>query len=180
MRIKLFTRHEYFAEHLKGHVLVEDAGQADLIISYDWPKIIRLNGVPGINMHIAYLPFNRGADPNLWSWLEGTPKGVTIHWMDHQIDTGNILVQKCFPDSELQHMTLKESYDFLHVQIEKLFDEHFPKLLSYEPIAQQNEKSTSHRSSELTDLKKWLAEREYRVLPAEMIQEWKKYEPRSI
>ena len=43
---------------------------------------------------MSYLPWNRGADPNFWSILEDTPKGVTIHIMDESIDTGDILYQK--------------------------------------------------------------------------------------
>ena len=31
-----------------------------------------------INLHISFLPFNRGYYPNLWSHQEGTPSGVTI------------------------------------------------------------------------------------------------------
>ena len=47
-----------------------------------------------INIHISLLPWNRGADPNFWSWFDDTPKGVTIHRIDAGIDTGNILAQR--------------------------------------------------------------------------------------
>ena len=46
-----------------------------------------------INLHISYLPWNRGADPNLWSAV-GMPKGVTIHYINDGFDTGDILFQK--------------------------------------------------------------------------------------
>ncbi len=54
------------------------------IISYNYkyliPKTI-IDAVNGnvINLHISLLPYNRGAYPNVWSFLEETPKGVTIH-----------------------------------------------------------------------------------------------------
>ena len=35
-----------------------------------------------------------GQDPNLWSFIEDTPKGVTIHEIDEGIDTGDIIFQK--------------------------------------------------------------------------------------
>ena len=38
-------------------------------------------------MHISYLPFNRGAHPNYWSFKDNSPKGVTIHFIDNGIDT---------------------------------------------------------------------------------------------
>jgi len=47
-----------------------------------------------INLHPSYLPFNRGAYPNVWSILEKTPAGATIHYIDEEIDTGDIIAQK--------------------------------------------------------------------------------------
>jgi len=47
-----------------------------------------------INLHPALLPYNRGAHPNAWSILDGTPAGATIHMVDERIDTGDILAQR--------------------------------------------------------------------------------------
>ena len=47
-----------------------------------------------VNIHPAYLPHGRGIYPNFWSFFEGYPKGVTIHYIDAGIDTGNILLRK--------------------------------------------------------------------------------------
>ncbi len=47
-----------------------------------------------INLHPAYLPYNRGAYPNVWSIVEGTPAGVTIHYLGLGVDTGDIIAQK--------------------------------------------------------------------------------------
>ena len=71
----------------------------EMIISYGYRHIIKksiIEYVKGniINLHISYLPWNRGADPNLWSFLENSPKGVTIHYIDEGIDTGDIITQK--------------------------------------------------------------------------------------
>ena len=56
-----------------------------------------------LNLHPAYLPYNRGANPNVWSIIEGTPAGVTLHYMDPGIDTGDIVarrkVETAFSDS---------------------------------------------------------------------------------
>ena len=40
-----------------------------------------------INLHISYLPYNRGAYPNVWGFIDNTPKGVSIHLIDEGIDT---------------------------------------------------------------------------------------------
>jgi methionyl-tRNA formyltransferase len=51
--------------------------------------------LPGgcINVHPAFLPYNRGAYTNVWSIVEQTPAGVTIHYIDEGIDTGDIIAQ---------------------------------------------------------------------------------------
>lgn len=47
-----------------------------------------------LNLHPALLPFNRGAFPNVWSIVEGTPAGVTLHWVEPGVDTGDIAAQR--------------------------------------------------------------------------------------
>lgn len=69
------------------------------LVSYGYRHILRkdiLDIFPGraINLHISLLPWNRGADPNFWSFVEDTPKGVTIHYLDEGVDTGDIIAQQ--------------------------------------------------------------------------------------
>jgi methionyl-tRNA formyltransferase len=47
-----------------------------------------------VNLHPGYLPFNRGAYPNVWSIVERTPAGATLHHVDDGIDTGDIVAQE--------------------------------------------------------------------------------------
>ncbi len=77
-----------------------------------------------INLHISLHPWNRGADPNLWSFLENTPKGVTIHCLDDGIDTGNILFQQEVIFSS--ETTLRATYERLSREIEDLFRQKWP------------------------------------------------------
>jgi methionyl-tRNA formyltransferase len=74
------------------------AATPDSLVSHGYRHILKrevFELVPvAINLHISYLPWNRGADPNLWSWLEGTPKGVSVHHMDEGIDTGAVIAQR--------------------------------------------------------------------------------------
>ena len=46
-----------------------------------------------VNLHPGYLPYNRGAYPNVWSIVERTPAGATLHYVDDGIDTGDIVAQ---------------------------------------------------------------------------------------
>ena len=47
-----------------------------------------------VNLHPAWLPFNRGAHPNVWSIVERTPAGVTLHHVDAGVDTGDVIAQE--------------------------------------------------------------------------------------
>jgi len=101
----------------------------DFIISYGYRYIIKSKIVQNfrnkaINLHISYLPWNKGADPNLWSFLEDSPKGVTIHYIDSGLDTGDIIVQKKVAYDE--NDTLRTTYERLTKTIEELFMEYWP------------------------------------------------------
>jgi methionyl-tRNA formyltransferase len=72
---------------------------ADLAVSAFFGYILRkefLDIFPKgvINLHPAYLPFNRGAHPNVWSIIEGTPAGVTLHYIDEGVDTGDVIARR--------------------------------------------------------------------------------------
>ena len=82
-----------------------------------------------INMHISFLPWNRGSDPNLWSYIDNTPKGVTIHRVDAGIDTGDILLQQEV-SIDLETDTLRTSYDKLSHAVEDLFIANVDALLN--------------------------------------------------
>lgn len=48
-----------------------------------------------LNVHTSLLPRYRGPAPVQWAIRNGDPDfGVTIHWMDENIDTGNIVTQR--------------------------------------------------------------------------------------
>lgn len=123
---------------------------ADFLISYGYRYIIKksvLDLFPNkaINLHISLLPWNRGADPNLWSFLEDTPKGVTIHLIDEGIDTGDILIQNevHFKNEE----TLRTSYESLSREIENLLIANWTKIKYQEIVAvHQSGRGSFHRT----------------------------------
>jgi methionyl-tRNA formyltransferase len=47
-----------------------------------------------VNLHPSLLPYNRGAYPNVWSILDRTPAGASLHYMDEGIDTGDLVAQR--------------------------------------------------------------------------------------
>lgn len=103
----------------------------DFIISYGYRYIISESAIRRfknhiINLHIGYLPWNRGADPNFWSWFDGSYKGVTIHHVDAGLDTGPIIARQLITPPNT--MTLREVYDLLHQELVNLFAFHWKRI----------------------------------------------------
>jgi methionyl-tRNA formyltransferase len=61
------------------------------------PEFLALPPAGCINLHPSLLPYNRGAHPNVWSIIEGTPAGTTLHYIDSGVDTGDIIAQREVP-----------------------------------------------------------------------------------
>ncbi len=131
----------------------------DFIISFGYRFIINddiLNAYKGriINMHISYLPYNRGSDPNFWSWLDNTPKGITIHHIDSGVDTGDIIIQKDLTGvfNACQHsITLESTYEILQWEIVALLLDNWEKIKGQkiEAKKQNNEQSTYHNKKQM-------------------------------
>lgn len=133
------------------------------LVSYGYRHILRkdiLDMFPGkaINLHVSFLPWNRGADPNFWSFVEDTPKGVTIHYLDEGVDTGDIIVQaKMVFDSDRE--TLATSYAKLQAEIQELFKRNWLDIKSGNCRRQrQAGKGSTHRAREKEGLSHLLAE----------------------
>lgn len=125
------------------------------LISYGYRHIIKRDVLerlerPPINLHISLLPWNRGADPNLWSWIDGTPKGVTIHNVDAGLDTGPILLQKRLFFTPWGKHTLESSYNRLCSEIEKLFRDNFDRLLHMR--IRPRPQGSSHRTADKANI----------------------------
>ena len=104
----------------------------EFIISYGYKYLITKDIIDIfkgkiINLHISFLPFNRGYYPNLWSHLEGSPSGVTIHLINEQIDGGEILLQKKVEIDPEKH-SFRSSYLILRKEIEILLKSNWKSL----------------------------------------------------
>lgn len=100
----------------------------DLGVSYTYryivsETILKILNYNVVNLHNSYLPWNRGADPNLWSLVEDTPRGVTLHYMEGGLDKGAIIAQKIVPI--LPGETLKTSYSALDSAAQSQFRQVF-------------------------------------------------------
>jgi methionyl-tRNA formyltransferase len=93
----------------------------DLVISIACPQIVRedLLQLPPegvINIHGALLPKYRGKLPSFWVLANGEEKtGVTVHYMNEDLDDGPIIVQKEVPialDDTLHSLVLKSKVGY--------------------------------------------------------------------
>jgi len=109
--------------------------QFEFTVSYTYRYIINKSTIETlnnnvVNIHNSFLPWNRGASPNIWSVAEGTPRGVTLHYIDENLDKGEIIVQRIVPIGENE--TLKSGYDKLDSVAKEMFKEAF-EYYSYWP-----------------------------------------------
>ena len=131
-----------------------DANDFDLVISFGYrhiidKKILYESSATFINLHMSYLPWNKGAHPNFWSFYDSTPIGITIHSIDPGIDTGPIIFQK-YINFEVDEITFKKTYDRLKKELEKLFIQNMEKILSLDfPMCKQTIKGTFHKKDDL-------------------------------
>ena len=80
------------------------------------------------------------------------PKGVTIHYLDESVDTGDIIVQKEI-QFDLDHATLATSYEKLHSTIQELFKQHWNNIKNGSCQKQkQTAKGSSHRFKDKENL----------------------------
>jgi methionyl-tRNA formyltransferase len=115
------------------------------------PAVIELFPRGIVNLHPALLPWNRGANPNVWSIVEGTPAGVTLHYVDARVDTGDIIAQSEVPVSPTD--TGESLYRKLEAESVALFQRSWPALLDGTAKARaQPEGGTTHRLRDLDEL----------------------------
>jgi methionyl-tRNA formyltransferase len=105
----------------------------DLCISVAWrhifgEEILEIPTKGAVNFHGSYLPRCRGANPTNWAIISGeTETGVTVHFIDRGIDTGDIILQERFPILEEDTaMTVRKRQDRLSVRLMEKLTGFFP------------------------------------------------------
>lgn len=127
--------------------------EIDYIIGIHFPylipkEVLDIPKVGFLNLHPAYLPYNKGWHTPSWAIIEGTPYGATLHFMTEELDAGNIIHQKMC--KVLPNDTANSLYQRVKQTEVETFMEAFPELLSLTPqsIAQQGN-GTSHTKKQL-------------------------------
>jgi len=77
--------------------------KCDLLVSMSFnqifkKKLIELTKLSIINCHAGKLPFYRGRNILNWSLINDEKEfGITVHFVDRNLDTGDIILQKVYP-----------------------------------------------------------------------------------
>ncbi len=127
------------------------------------PELIDLFPRGCINLHAALLPYNRGWHTNVWPILDGTPAGVTVHYIDPGVDTGDIIAQERIPieptdtGGSLHEKIIRRQVD--------LFKEIWPLIREGKTsrTPQDHSKTTGHRKAELEEISRIDLDRMYRA-----------------
>ena len=93
--------------------------ECDLFVSMSFNQIFRntLINIPPlktINCHAGKLPFYRGRNILNWALINDEKEfGITVHYIDDGIDSGDIILQTCYPINEDDNYStlLKQAYE---------------------------------------------------------------------
>ena len=111
----------------------EDDFSPDIILSSGYDRLLRPKTVQRfsqriINLHAAYLPWARGIGTTLFATMLRYPHGVSIHFINEGLDTGNLISRKLVQPGPKD--TLRTFYTKLLSVTEELFFESFPKIVN--------------------------------------------------
>lgn len=145
---------------------LSDIAPFDLGILAWWPKLIsreimKLSVGGFINTHPSLLPYNRGKHPNFWAIVEEAPYGVSLHYVDEGIDSGDIVAQLAIPygwedtGETLYHKATQKMFE--------LFKSVYPKIRSncINRIPQDLSKGSLHYASEIDKASKIYLDKYY-------------------
>ena len=105
----------------------------DLILASGYDRLLRPKTVQKypqriVNLHAAYLPWARGIGTTLFATMLRYPYGVSVHFINEGLDTGNLVARKLVQTE--QGDTLRTLYSKLLSETEDLFLNIFPKIVT--------------------------------------------------
>ena len=149
----LLIGEEFREDH--GVALLSDL-EPDLILCVHFPYLLTaaVLSIPSrgcLNLHPAYLPWNRGWHTSSWAILENTPAGASLHWMDEGLDKGPLALRREVP------IRPDDTAHTLYLRIleseKRLLDEAVPCMLRDNlGTEQQAPGGTFHRKKDLSRL----------------------------
>jgi methionyl-tRNA formyltransferase len=145
------------------------SNEIDIVILAWWPAIIKKAAIEAvrigwINLHPSLLPYNRGKHGYYWSVVEGTPFGVSVHFIDEGIDSGKIIFQRPIEIDITD--TGEKLYSKSANEVVSLFKENYHKIvaLDFEATAQDEKIATTHFGKEINPHSEINLDSEYKAI----------------
>lgn len=146
---------------LRGDEFREPAGRQllsdlapDYVLSihfqYIYPReVLEIPAHGVVNLHPAYLPYNRGWHTPTWAIWDQTPYGATMHFMNEEVDAGDIIARR---EIEIRPQDTADSLYNRTKQLEfELFRDTWPALANFDYTTQPQDetRATAHRKDDL-------------------------------
>lgn len=128
---------------------------------YKIPREVLKMYKKALNLHLSYLPYNKGSHPNVWAIIEGTPAGVTIHEMTENIDEGKIIYQEKVTIDPTD--TGKILYEKLEEKSVEIIRKEFFNIINDKYKPKDNKAGTIHYAKEFKQLCKIDLNKEYKA-----------------
>ena len=105
-----------------------------------------------VNLHTSLLPLHRGSYPNVWTIVDQTAAGVTMHLVNEGVDTGPVLAQ-----AEIQASPSDTGLSLnqrLESAVIELFQNNWDKFVSgeLEPKPQDDSLASTHRANDTASI----------------------------
>ena len=108
------------------------------------PDILTIPKYGAVNIHYALLPKYRGANPVQWAMINGELEtGVTMHYMDEGIDSGDIIAQRHVPI--YINDTWVDALARINAETDKMLEDEIPRLLAETNARQPQDESHAEK-----------------------------------
>ena len=166
-----YTGKIYFNAQLSNATIIAELKNyaVNYVLLAWWPNIIKepVLSIPTIgvlNFHPSLLPYDRGKNYNFWTIVDGSPFGVSIHFVDEKIDNGDIVFQKEIIKDWTD--TGESLYKKASTALLELFSEKYPDIRrhNYTKIPQEHGAGSFHYGKEMLAASKIDLNKEYTAL----------------
>ncbi|MFA5556091.1 MAG: formyltransferase family protein [Flavobacteriaceae bacterium] len=133
--------------------------ELDYIIGIHFPYIIpkEVLDIPTVgflNLHPAFLPYNKGWNTPSWAIIDQTVYGATLHFMSEKLDGGDIIHQKALKVESFD--TANSLYQKVLNTEEEVFKEAFESIISLNlNKTKQLHNGTAYRKSDLQQIREF-------------------------
>jgi methionyl-tRNA formyltransferase len=127
------------------------------------PEVLAIPPLGCVNLHPAYLPYNRGMHPNVWPLMDGTPVGVTVHYVDKGVDTGDVIARRLIEVKSID--TGGTLHQRLTRELVQLFEDTWPSIRAgtNARIPQDGSVATFHLKKDMDPLDHIDLDKEYKA-----------------